>query len=69
MYAADLPYDRLKVILTKLENDGFIKIVREENENIVMITEKGVKLLEELIWIKKCFQGSDLSFRSDPKLT
>ncbi len=57
MYSANLPYDRLKNILTKLEERGFIKIEKGENETSVFITEKGLKLLDELKWIKNVFKN------------
>ena len=54
-YLANLPYDRLKNILERLEKGGYVEIKKSGGEIYVKITENGLKLLNELEWIKKVF--------------
>jgi len=53
---ANIPYDRLKPYLDKLVNEGYIRMINEENKSYYEITEKGYKLLNELRVLKKIFE-------------
>ncbi|ADM27432.1 conserved hypothetical protein [Ignisphaera aggregans DSM 17230] len=48
----NMPYDRLINILRELESKGLIKIVDGSHSRSVVLTDKGLKLLEELRRIK-----------------
>lgn len=53
MYGARLPYDRLISILNDLIKKGLIKKIENDEGKYYMITEKGIKLLEEIERLEK----------------
>jgi len=48
----NMPYDRLINLLRELESKGLVKIVEGDHSRTVVLTDKGLKLLEELRRIK-----------------
>ena len=59
---ANLPYDRLKSILERLERAGLVKRMRGEDGWIVYITEEGKETLEELKRAKTLLQQLGIRF-------
>ncbi|MHA1617405.1 MAG: winged helix-turn-helix domain-containing protein [Candidatus Njordarchaeales archaeon] len=61
MLKANLPYDRLKFYLEKLVKEGYIVTEQDDEGRIIYkLTEKGVKVLGELIFLKKFFESMGL---------
>jgi len=48
MYAANLPYDRLKKYLETLTEKGLVKTINENNRTLYALTIKGTEFLKEL---------------------
>ncbi len=53
MYGARLPYDRLDSILNDLMKKGLIKKIDDNERKYYVITEKGIKLLDEIERLEK----------------
>jgi predicted transcriptional regulator len=53
MYGARLPYDRLSSILNELVKKGLIEKIEDDEGKYYIITEKGIKLLDEIERLEK----------------
>ena len=61
MLKANIPYDRLRFYLEKLVKEGYIAVEQDDEGRIIYkLTEKGVKVLGELIFLKKFFESMGL---------
>ena len=47
-YIARMPYDRAEELITDLERKGLVRIARTESGKVVSITDKGLRILEDL---------------------
>jgi predicted transcriptional regulator len=62
MYGANLPYDRTKEIVSKLVKKGLIKEVEYDGRKYYVLTEEGVKALNELEKTKNLLEKLGLRF-------
>ncbi len=62
MYGARLPYDRLKSLLSQLEENGLIEKFSEGDRIYYRLTRKGYEALEELKRVKKLLDGIGIRF-------
>ncbi len=62
MYAARLPYDRLRQMLDHLESVGLVREVADEDRTYYTLTSKGMETLQELRRTKRLLEQLGLRF-------
>lgn len=62
MYGARLPYDRLKQLLSKLEESGLIEKEVIEGKTYYKLTPKGYQALEELRRVRNLLEQIGIRF-------
>lgn len=53
MYGSRMPYDRLTVVLDDLTKKGLLRKIEDNEKRYYMLTEKGMKLLDEIERLQK----------------